>query len=123
MANVAMPQQKAKGEGLGKLLTIGGAVAGGVATGGSPQGAMMGASAGQMAGGLMAKPPAPAPQAVETTATGAMQRRMQALQAQQANVSALRDADAALASLPPQQAQQYAPAIKRARTFAEQEYA
>lgn len=75
MVGVNVPQRKQSGDGLGKLLTIGGAVAGGLLAG--PGGAMAGAATGGglggMAGGLLAKAPQEGPQAVET---GAISRRM-----------------------------------------------
>lgn len=116
--SVVMPQQKQKQDSMGKLLTIGGAVAGGAV--GGPTGAMAGAQAGQMANGLLAKDAKPSPQPVESTA---MQRRMQGMEQSQQNIRALREADSALAYLPPEQAAQYAPTIKRARQLAESEIA
>jgi hypothetical protein len=62
-------------------------------------------------------------QAVDSGGGGAMQRRMQALQASTDNLNALKDAESSLAQLPSPQQQQYAPMIKKARTLAEQEIA
>lgn len=72
MSGVNIPKRQPEGAGLGKLLTVGGAVVGGVF--GGPSGAMTGASAGNMAGGLLQKAPEASPEAVDT---GAISRRMQ----------------------------------------------
>lgn len=103
-------------------LRLGGAIAGGVVGGvsGGPMGAVGGASTGYGAGGMAGDllgggaPAAPTMQG----SGGAISRRLQAQQAQQAqsNPSAdLAAADAALAKAPPEYQQQYGPAIKQAR--------
>lgn len=111
MANVQMPQAK-KDDSMSKMLTIGGAVVG--AKFGGVQGAMTGASAGQMAGGLMASNEAPAAQGVQSNA---MQRRAEAMQ----NMQQINQAQSALAYLPPEQQQQYAPTLDRARLLAQKQ--
>lgn len=112
MANVMMPQAK-KTNDMGNLLTIGGAVVGGAF--GGPAGAMTGAGAGQMAGGMLAQQSAP--QAQQPVQSSAMQRRAESMQ----NLDQLRQSEQALAYLPPDQQQQYAPAIQRARIMAEKQ--
>lgn len=112
MSNVVMPQQKQK-PGLSSALQLAAVVPG-------PHQPF--AAGGAVLSGMSQKQETEAPN-IQSGAQGAMQRRMQSLQSSQSNLRALRDADSALASLPPEQAQQYAPAIKKARTFAEQEYA
>ncbi len=104
---VYMPQKK-KDDGLGKALTLGGAVVGGVA-GGGPAGAMAGANAGQMAGGLVASNQGAPPQAVATT-ENPMARRVQSND----TLMQLRDAQSAVAQLPPEQQSQYANPINQA---------
>ena len=72
---------KQSSDGLGKVLTIGGAVAGGVMTGGSPQGIAMGAGLGQTAGGVFNKPQQQESGMVEAP-QGALDRRLQELKQQ-----------------------------------------
>lgn len=112
MSNVIVPQSKEKRDTLGTALTVASIVPG-------PQQPF--AAGGNALLGLSKKPKEATP--VVQSDTGAMQRRMEGMQASQNNIRALREADAALASVPPEQAQQYAPAIKRARQLAETEYA
>jgi hypothetical protein len=113
MANVTMPQPAAKKDRLGSMMQIGAMIPG-------PQQPIL-AGIGAVRN-MNDKPKAEVPMA-QASGGSAMQRRMQSLESQQLNVAQLRDAESALAYLPPEQAQQYGPAIKKARTFAEQEIA
>lgn len=88
-----LPRQPAQSDRLGKILTIGGAVAGGAV--GGPAGALAGAGAGQTAAGLIQQPPQ---QPVETAG---MSRRQEALAGDP--VRAIAEAQAALQTLPPEQ--------------------
>jgi uncharacterized protein YcfJ len=127
MSDVIMPQQRQRENNSGKLLMLGGAALGAVnpamlgasgALAGAGAGAGLGSTAGAIFGGNQ-KQKAEVP-AVQSTA---MQRRMASMEPAQQNVAALREADSALMTLPPAQAAQYAPAIKKARSLAEQEIA
>jgi len=103
---VTIPQNKGK-EDLGKLLAIGGAVAGGFGVGGLAgglSGAAQGLALGQAAGSLLSSNQAP-------EAMG-MQRRTQQLD--QNNLGQLREAQAALASLPPDQLPQTRKVLEQA---------
>lgn len=84
------PQQRDR---LGKVLTIGGAVAGGIL--GGPAGVPAGAGLGQTASGLVSRPPQ---QPVEMSG---MARRREVLG--QDPVRSIAEAQAALQSLPPEQ--------------------
>jgi len=122
-----MPQARQKQSGLEKALPIAGAVAGGMLAGPGAWAAIQGAAGGMGVGstgaGLLAGKPKAEVAPVQSNAGGAMQRRMDSMQASNSNIKALRDAESSLASLPPQQAQTYAPTIKKARYLAEQEIA
>lgn len=103
------PTQPAPSNRLGKALTIGGAVVGGVY--GGPQGAMAGAGAGQMAGGLLQQQPE-AP--IESQG---MARRRETLS--QDPFMAIREAQAALQSLPPDQLPETRKAFENAMLIAQ----
>lgn len=105
------PRQPPQRDGLGKLLTIGGAIVGGVATGGSPGGALAGAGAGQTAAGLVQQPQA-AP--VESQGMG---RRRQAIS--QDPVRSIAEAQAALQGLPPEQFPEVRRAFQEAMAMAQ----
>lgn len=108
------PQQRDR---LGKILTLGGALAGGIAGAGggvlaATKGAAMGAGLGQTAGGLLAKGQPTAP--VESQG---MQRRMQTLDSDP--MGQIRQAQQALATLPPQQLPQTRQALQQAMVLAQ----
>jgi hypothetical protein len=114
MAQVIRPQNQ--NNDLSNLLTIGGAVIG---AGSGPGGAAAGAGLGQMAGGIMQpqQPPQQNPESGGGQAS-AMARRQQ--QMSQDNLATLKQAEAALPSLPEGLRQQYSPAIIRARMMEQQ---
>lgn len=114
MPQVIMPQQQPSG--LSSILPVAGAV-GGAAYGGLP-GAAAGAGLGSLAGGMV-DPKQPTQQFPSSgnSEADAMARRSQ----QQDPLATLKQAEAALPSLPEHIRQQYAPAITQARVLAEQQ--
>ena len=107
MAAQVNAMQRRQDNSFGKALTIGGAVVGGVY--GGPSGAIAGAGAGQMAGGVLTPDKAPPPQPIQTADTS-MSRRVQS----DDTLKQLRDAQTAVAQLPPEQQDMYAPPINQA---------
>jgi hypothetical protein len=115
MSQVMMPQKKSNSG----IFQLGGALAGGIlASPGGPGaiagGAAAGASLGGLAGGALS-PEKAAPQAIQSNA---MNRRMAQIESDPLNQ--LRNAETALASVPPPVKAEYAPAIQRARMLEEQ---
>jgi hypothetical protein len=97
---------------LGKLLTIGGAVAGGFF--GGPSGALAGASAGQTASGLLAGGPPPQP--VQSPEAQGMARRSSALG--EDPTQQIAQAQSALSGLPPDQFAETRRALDQAAAIA-----
>lgn len=112
MTQVYMPQKK-QDDGLGKALTIGGAVVGGIY--GGPGGAVTGAGVGQTAGGLLSSSKSQGPAAVPETA---MTRKYATVNSDP--LVKLQDANTALADLPPDIQQQYGPTIQQATAMERQ---
>lgn len=120
MPPVMMPQKKDNG--MGSLLTIGGAVAGGVAGSvvpgaGTIAGAGLGATLGGAAGGLLSSQQAGG-QGSPNSEMGAMQRRSDQMGTD--NLASLKAAELQLPSLPENLRQQYAPPIIQARMLEQQ---
>lgn len=104
------PIQPQRQDRLGKVLTLGGAVAGGLATGGSLAGIGAGAGLGQTAAGLAQKQPA---QPVESQG---MARRRDAISVDP--LRAISEAQAALQTLPPDQFPEVRRAFEQATALA-----
>lgn len=105
------PLQPRRGDSLGKVATVGGGIAGGIATGGSPGGISLGAGLGRTASGLTQQPQ------VQSVETQGMSRRRASLA--QDPLQTLRQAQAALQTLPPNQLPETRQALQNALAIAQ----
>jgi hypothetical protein len=124
MAKILIPQKQSMSNSLPMAGSVVGGAVGGYFSGGSPQGIMGGAQLGGGIGGMaqgmvrsvgLDKAPPEAVQTNQHSASpedNAMSRRMQQLE--QDPVYNIRQAKSALGSLPPEQQQEYAPALDEA---------